>query len=233
MMHIFYLHGFASSPMSTKAQFLAGRLAARGLTLQCPDFNQPDFSTLTMSRMLQQTEERIAMMMPGNVMLIGSSMGGFVAVEAAARAVNQARHPIAQLILLAPAVELEWKRLTEVGPDEPATPKRDSAKAGIERWRRSGSIAVFHYAYDEPRRLGFSFYEDAIRYAPARRRLATPMVIFQGRRDESVDPASVERFAKAQPHATLHLVDDDHQLKNSLETIWVEVARLLPPSLSP
>ena len=43
MMHIIYLHGFASSPMSTKAQFLAGRLAARGLTLQCPDLNQPDF----------------------------------------------------------------------------------------------------------------------------------------------------------------------------------------------
>ena len=123
-MHIFYLHGFASSPMSTKAQFLAERLAARGLTLQCPDFNLPDFSTLTMSRMLQQTEERIAMMMPGNVMLIGSSMGGFVAVEAAARAVNQARHPITQLILLAPAVELEWERLTEVGPGEPATPKQ-------------------------------------------------------------------------------------------------------------
>src|SRR5438105_4713079 len=240
MMHIFYLHGFASSPMSTKAQFLAGRLAARGLTLQCPDLNQPDFSTLTMSRMLQQTEERIAMMMPGNVMLIGSSMGGFVAVEAAARAVNQARHPIAQLILLAPAVELEWKRLTEVGPDEPATPKRDSAKAepatpkrdsakaGIERWRRSGSIEVFHYAYDAPRRLAFSFYDDASRYAPARRRLETPIVIFQGRRDESVDAASVERSAKGQPHATLHLVDDDHQLKNSLEAIWVEIARLLP-----
>ncbi|TMP95577.1 MAG: alpha/beta fold hydrolase [Verrucomicrobia bacterium] len=227
-MHIFYLHGFASSPMSTKAQFLAERLAVRGLTLQCPDFNQPDFSTLTVSRMLQQIEKRIEMMVPGNVVLIGSSMGGFVAVEAAARAVNQARHPITQLILLAPAVELEWERLTEVGPGEPATPKRDSAKAGIERWRRRGSIEVFHYAYDEPRRLAFSFYEDAISYAPARRRLETPMVIVQGRRDESVDPAGVERFAKAQPLATLHMVDDDHQLKNSLEAIWVEIARLLP-----
>src|SRR5438477_437815 len=170
---------------------------------------------------------------------------GSCRASGAGGAVNQARHPIAQLILLAPAVELEWERLTEVGPGEPAspkresgkaepaTPKRDSAKAEIERWRRSGSIEVFHYAYDAPRRLAFSFYEDAIRYAPARRRLETPMVIFQGRRDESVDAASVERFAKAQPHATLHLVDDDHQLKNSLETIWVEVARLLPPSLSP
>ena len=214
--HIFYLHGFASSPISTKAQFFGERLAARGVQLQCPDFNQPDFSTLTVSRMLQQTEQRIEMMVPGNVVLIGSSMGGFVAVEAAARAVNQARHPITQLILLAPAVELEWERWTEIGP------------GGIERWRRSGSIDVFHYAYDEPRRLGFSFYEDAIRYAPARRRLETPMAIVQGRRDESVDPAGVERFAKAQPHATLHLVDDGHQLKNSLEFMWREIESRLP-----
>ena len=101
-MHFFYLHGFASSPRSSKAEFLARQYAARGLTLHTPDFNLPDFSTLTVSRMLQQLEERIRVMPPGEILLIGSSLGGFVAVEAAARAVNQARHPISRLILLAP-----------------------------------------------------------------------------------------------------------------------------------
>src|ERR1700682_559819 len=79
-MHIFYLHGFASSPQSTKAQFFSERLAARGLTLHCPDFNQPDFSKLTVSRMLQAIETGIAALPPGDVILIGSSLGGFVAV---------------------------------------------------------------------------------------------------------------------------------------------------------
>ena len=41
-----------------------------------------------------------------------------------------------------------------------------------------------------------------------------PMAIFQGRRDETVQPASVARFAQAQPNATLHLLDDAHPLKD-------------------
>jgi pimeloyl-ACP methyl ester carboxylesterase len=215
-MHIFYLHGFASSPQSTKAQFFSERLAARGVKLHCPDFNQPDFATLTVSRMLKQMERRIEALPPGDVILIGSSLGGFVAVEAAARGVNQARHPVTQLVLLAPAVELEWEQWPEIGP------------GGIERWRRNGSIEVFHYAYDGPQPLEFSFYEDAIRYSPASRRLEAPMLIFQGRRDESVQPATVERFARAQPDAELYLLDDDHQLKGSLDVIWRAIESRIP-----
>ena len=214
-MHVFYLHGFASSPDSSKAQFLSAKLARAGQKLHCPDFNQPDFSTLTISRMLQQLEKRIAALTPGEVVLIGSSLGGFVAIEAARRQVSRAHHPISRLVLLAPAIELEWERWSEVGP------------GGIDRWRRHGEIEVFHYADDRPHRLKFSFYEDAIRYHPEAARLALPMLIFQGRRDESVDPRSVERFARAQPNATLHLVDDEHQLKNSLDVIWSETARAL------
>jgi pimeloyl-ACP methyl ester carboxylesterase len=217
-MHVFYLHGFASSPHSSKAQFLATRLAERNLHLHCPDFNQPDFSSLTISRMLQQTEKRIAALPPGDVMLIGSSLGAFVAVEAAARNVSAARHPVAQLVLLAPAIEPEWERWPEVGP------------GGIERWQRTGEIDIFHYAFREPRRLRFSFYEDARRYHPAARRLAQPVLIFYGRRDESVSAASVERFAEAQPNATLHMLDDEHQLTNSLEFIWQRISETLIPT---
>jgi uncharacterized protein len=217
--HIFYLHGFASSPQGSKAQFLAGKLAAINLRLHCLDFNQPDFSTLTVSRMLQQLEKRIAALPPGDVVLIGSSLGGFVAVEAARRRVNHAHHPISRLILLAPALQLEWERWSEVRP------------GGIDRWRKAGAIEVFHFADGCMRPLKFSFYEDAIRYEPALARLSIPILIFQGRNDESVDALSVERFAKAQPDATLHLLDDEHQLKESLEFIWQETARAL--ALSP
>jgi pimeloyl-ACP methyl ester carboxylesterase len=215
-MHLFYLHGFVSSPHSTKAEFLSERLAARGLPLHCPDFNQPDFSTLTVSRMLRLLDERLAVLPPGNVILIGSSLGGFVAVEAAARSVAQSPHPVTQLVLLAPAVELDWERWPELGP------------GGVERWRTRGSIEIFHYAYHKPAALRFSFYEDAIRYSPGSKRLDTPMLIFQGRRDESVQPAAVERFARAQPHAKLYLLDDDHQLKESLNAIWRAMEFLIP-----
>jgi pimeloyl-ACP methyl ester carboxylesterase len=219
-MHFFYLHGFASSPKSSKAQFLSEKLAASGRHLHCPDFNQPDFSTLTVSRMLEQLENATTALAAGAVTLIGSSLGGFVAIEAARRQKLPA-HPITQLVLLAPAIELEWERWPEVGP------------GGIERWRRTGDVQVFHYAENRARALHFSFYADAIQYQPASARLPLPIVIFQGSRDESVDFRGVERFARAQPEATMHLLDDEHQLKDSLDFIWSETERALALSLEP
>ena len=87
-MVVIYLHGFASSPQSSKAMFFAERFAERGVKFVCPDLNHPAFSTLTVSRMLQQLEERISSLPPEDIVLIGSSLGGFVAVEAAARQVG-------------------------------------------------------------------------------------------------------------------------------------------------
>jgi alpha-beta hydrolase superfamily lysophospholipase len=169
--------------------------------------------------MLQQLEKRISSLPPGEIVLIGSSLGGFVAVEAAARQVGRARHPMSHLVLLAPAVELEWHRWSELGP------------GGLERWRTTGDVEIFHYALNRPAQLRFGFYEDAERYHPASRTIDLPILIFQGRQDDSVSPESVERFSKRQPDATLHLLDDGHQLKNSLDFIWAETARFL--SLSP
>lgn len=214
-MVVLYLHGFASSPQSSKATFFAERFGAAGVKFLCPDLNAPAFSMLTVSRMLQQLEKRISSLPPSEIVLIGSSLGGFVAVEAAARQVGEARHPISRLVLLAPAVELEWDRWSEVGP------------GGVDRWRKEGDVEVFHYALQRQERLKFGFYEDAARYHPALRQLPIPMLIFQGRQDESVSPAIVERFAQRQPSATLHMLDDGHQLKNSLEFIWTETANFL------
>jgi pimeloyl-ACP methyl ester carboxylesterase len=217
-MHVFYLHGFASSPQSSKATFFSDRLAELGVRMHCPDFNRPEFSTLTISRMLQQLEKRIAALPPGDVCLIGSSLGGFVAVEAAARQVSKARHPIKRVVLLAPAVELEWDKWNEIG------------RFGITAWRRTGEIEVFHYAYNELRRLKYRFYEDAARYRASEKRLDQPLLIFQGRLDESVSPAVVEEFAGRQPTATLHMLDDTHQLKNSFDFIWRETSKVFFPS---
>jgi pimeloyl-ACP methyl ester carboxylesterase len=86
---------------------------------------------------------------------------------------------------------------------------------------------VFHYADDKPHPLKYGFYQDAQRYNPSLRRLSPPMLIFQGRQDESVSPAIVEKFASTQPDATLHLLDDSHQLKDSLDVMWRETSRFL------
>ena len=119
-----YLHGFASSPQSTKAMVLTERLGHHGVRLVAPDFNEPDFFTLTVTRMLEQTDREIAALPPEPVALIGSSLGGFVAVHAAAQQKADTTRPIAALVLLAPALEFGRDRLAA----------RDQA-----RWRRGGS----------------------------------------------------------------------------------------------
>lgn len=76
--HYIYLHGFASSPQSTKAQYLTDRFHRVGIELQVPDLNDGDFSHLTISR---QVEQVIALFPKTTipVTLIGSSLGGLTA----------------------------------------------------------------------------------------------------------------------------------------------------------
>ena len=108
-MQVLYLHGFASSPQSSKARFFAGRLAARDISVAVPDLNQPDFSTLTVSRMLEQVSELIARS-AGPVSVVGSSLGGFVAVQAARQ------HPDRDAPrALAPALDFDGNRLLNWG----------------------------------------------------------------------------------------------------------------------
>jgi Predicted esterase len=82
---VFYLHGFASSPKSTKVGYFRERLREHGIDLHCPDFNAPEFSTLTMTRMLDQLETAIAGIGAEPVTLMGSSLGGTLAILAASR----------------------------------------------------------------------------------------------------------------------------------------------------
>ncbi len=209
-MHVFYLHGFASSPGSSKAVRIAERLARYGVPLHRPDFNQPDFSTLTLSRMIEQTRRAIRALPPAPVVLIGSSLGGLAALYVAAQAGDEGRR-VARLILLAPALDFGRARLRELGP------------AGLARWRETDRLDVYHYGEGKMRFVRYTLYEDALQYDAAAVHLDRPTLIFQGRRDTAVDPAEVERFARAQPHVRLRMLDDDHQLLASLPVILDEI----------
>ena len=83
-MRLIYLHGFASGPMSNKAQFFRRRFEEIGVEMQIPDLSEGNFETLTISGQLRVIE-RIAG--GADVRLIGSSMGGYLA------ALYAARHP--------------------------------------------------------------------------------------------------------------------------------------------
>lgn len=208
---IVYLHGFASSPRSTKAAFFAERLRAHGISLSCPDFNQPDFTSLTITRMLAQVAAEVDASPGEPVTLIGSSLGGAIAILAAAR--MPAR--VTQLILMAPAVLF-------AKPGHGALPPER-----IEEWRRKGVLSFFHYGADAERPLSVDFYDDSLRYDAFNAVFQQPALVFQGKHDTSVDAATVEAFCRARPRASLILLDDDHQLQASLPQIWKDTEAFL------
>jgi hypothetical protein len=201
-----YLHGFASSPSSSKATRFGRELAALGVPFACPDLNEPDFSTLTVTRMLEQTAAVIdGASLP--VALIGSSLGAFVALHAAAAA---GPGTVDRVMLMAPALDFGGNRLRQLG------------ETGIEEWKRSGKLHVHHFASGEVRDVGFALYEDAARYDAFTLNLRLPILVFQGRQDASVDPQMVERWAATRPNVRLRLLDDEHQLTTSVDAIWQE-----------
>jgi hypothetical protein len=210
--HVVYLHGFASSPGSSKARRFGRELSARGIGFSCPDLNEPAFETLTVTRMLAAAAEAIEGAAATPVALVGSSLGAFVALHAAVR---DAGHHVDRLILLAPAFDFGGNRLRQLG------------EVGIEEWRRQGSLRFFHYAYNEPREVGFALYKDAAAYDAFTVALDLPILIFQGRQDAAVDPAMVERWAAGRPNATLRMLNDEHQLAASVDGIWAESERFL------
>jgi pimeloyl-ACP methyl ester carboxylesterase len=210
-MHVLYLHGFASSAQSSKAAFFRSKLGAYGVEVHTPDFNEPDFSTLTVTRMIEQVHDTIQALSPGPVALIGSSLGGFVAVHAALAEARRVR----QMVLLAPALDFGGNRMRALGD------------RGIDEWRRSNRLDVFHYGFGKVMPVHYELYADAARYDAFHTKVEIPIQAFQGRRDTSVDPATVERWAETRPNVELHVLDDDHQLLGSLETIWAETARFL------
>jgi pimeloyl-ACP methyl ester carboxylesterase len=208
---IFYLHGFASSAKSTKAGYFAERFRAQGRTFVCPDFNAPDFRSLTMTRMLGQLEAEIAEAGDGPATVMGSSLGGTLAVLVAARLSSR----VERLILLAPAVMFAKPGHHLLPPEK------------IAEWRRQGALPFFHYAYDEERELDVAFYEDSLQHDAFEASFTQPTLIFQGMHDRSVDYRTVETFASVRPNASLTLLDDDHQLIASLPRIWADVASFL------
>lgn len=207
---VIYLHGFASGITSSKATYIGQRLRKRGVRFEAPDLNLPDFSTLTVTRMLEQTSALITAS-DEPVVLMGSSLGGFVAVNAAA----QRPADVSKLVLLAPALDFNEEGLKGPGG------------ACIEDWQRAGHLNVFHYGYGRMMPIHYELYADARRFDALHADLQMPVLVFQGRRDATVNPLTVESWAHSRSNVELHMLDDDHQLGASLGYIWDRLASFL------
>ncbi len=203
-----YLHGFASSPASTKARFFRERLEAEGCRVEVPDLSEGDFENLTISGQLRVIERVAA---GRRLALIGSSLGGYLA------ALYAARHPeIERLLLLAPAFGFARRWAATLG-------------AEFDEWKQKGYRMVYHYGERRFLPIRYRLIEDGFSYEdqPA---VAQPVLIFHGLRDSIVPPAISQEFAAAHPNARLELLDSDHELVDVLDQIWQRARDFLLPA---
>jgi alpha-beta hydrolase superfamily lysophospholipase len=216
-MRVLYLHGFASSAQSSKARMFTDKLSRLAVRVETPDFNLPSFETLTITRMIRQTLAIVEGEPESGepIALVGSSLGAFVAVHAAAQARTRGLASVDRLILLAPALDFGSNRMRELGSE------------AIENWRRTGQLQVFHFGFGRPMPVGYALYEDAAQYDAFSLDLLIPILIFQGTRDTVVDPEVATRFAEGRPNVRVRLLDDDHQLLQSFAMIWDESREFL------
>lgn len=206
-----YLHGFASSPRSQKAQTLRSRFAVRDIPLQIPDLNQDNFTALSLTRQIQQAINLLAD--ADSAVVIGSSFGGLTAAWLAEQPALQAK--LQKLVLLAPAFGFLDHWLPKLGPEQ------------LERWRSEGTLSVYHYGVARSLPLSYGFVQDAQRYLEQRLTHAVPTLILHGRHDAVIPIEASRAYASQRPWVQLIELESDHALADVQTEIWQQVRAFL------
>lgn len=210
--HYLYLHGFASSPNSSKAQYFQQRFAQQHIQLLIPNLNQEDFSSLTLTRQLQQVEG-ILLDIATPVTLIGSSLGGLTAAWLAQR-----HSQVQRLILLAPAFEFLQHWLPTLSVEQART------------WRETGYLTVYHYGEGQQQQLHYQFVEDLRSYPLPQLQPSVPTLILHGCNDEVIPIEESCRYAH-RPRVELVELLSDHALGDVKAQMWQIISTWL--SLTP
>ncbi|MCB0212674.1 MAG: alpha/beta fold hydrolase [Anaerolineae bacterium] len=199
---ILYLHGFLSSAQGTKADFLRQRLAAYPhVAFQAVEFNPTprDFEFMTITGQINRLRQYILERQYEAVSLIGSSLGGQVALHYAYRygGVNK-------LLLLAPALFYSVNRY---------------AINELAQWQISGVRTLWHDGLQADLPLRYQYHLDRLQYnQPVHPPVRT--LIIHGRNDDVVPITGSRQYASANPDSvTLVEVNSDHRLNDQLSII--------------
>jgi pimeloyl-ACP methyl ester carboxylesterase len=208
-----YLHGFASSPNSAKAQYLRSRFAQSHIDLAIPDLNAGDFSHLTITRQIQQVASEFLSHMydvlapqsqiQNGVTLIGSSLGGLTAVH-----LGQHYPQVQRLILLAPAFGFLSHWLPTLGNEKLAS------------WQQEKYLMVYHYGEGKHLPLCYDFVMDARQYQEETLQRSIPTLILHGKNDEVIPIQASDDYAQKRPWVNLVELNSNHSLDNVMTEIW-------------
>lgn len=207
-MKFLYLHGFASSPSSTKANFFFKHLDELSQDIEVLDLNGANFTELKISLLIENIKSQYNTY--EKITLIGSSMGGLVALNLAESMPN-----IQKVILLAPALKINtlWPKIV--------------GEVGMQFWHDKGYLPIYHYGMKQEINLHYEFITDLQQIRDDNFKRNIPALIFHGLNDVTIPCQVSSEYSASHPCAVLHLLDSDHSLEDSLLFIWQHVAKFL------
>ena len=200
-----YLHGFASSSQSLKAQKFKKLFASKNIPLIIPDLNQNDFYNLTLTRQIKQISSHIENA-PNSVILIGSSLGALVSAFVAEK-----QEKVKGIILLAPAFYFFSHWLEKLDKDT------------LNTWKSQGELSIYHYGCKQELPLSYQFILDGKNYDETLLKRPVPTLIFHGKNDEVIPIKSSYTYAKNRKWVKLIEIDSDHSLNDRIPEIWKQI----------
>jgi pimeloyl-ACP methyl ester carboxylesterase len=204
MRRLLYLHGLGSGPSSRKGLAVEAAFAER-FDVQRLELRVPTPETLRPEAMIDVVRAALE----DGAIVAGSSLGGRIAAEVAARDPR-----VSRVLLLAPAFGLteRWRRRA---PDE------------IARWEASGYIPMHDHMADRESRVDVGFFHafEALDRAGAPD-VRQPTLVMHGWHDATV-PIEGSRAWVAGRDARLIELDDAHELTDSIPRIVAEMETFL------
>ena len=210
---VVWLGGFKSDMQSTKGEYLDAWAARTGRALLRFDYSGHgqsggDFEAGTISRWLDETLSVLAHYLSERPILVGSSMGGWIALLAARR-LRETRQDLAPvgIVLIAPAVDMTERLMWERFPEDI---KRAVEETGVY-YRPSA------YSPDDPYPITKALIEDGRNHLLLGEPIQTgcPVHVLQGMEDPDVPWQHALELVEHLPGDSVSLTlikDGDHRL---------------------
>ncbi len=205
-----YVHGFGENLGGKRVRLIVDALEKAGYGCDVPDLHRPSFREVTISAALEGLEQVLRRWQgDGPRLLIGASMGGYVATRwAMAHGDWNGR-----LMLLAPGMGMAGRWPILVGEER------------MERWENEGLLRLPGPS-ERLEAVEWGFVQD-MREQPAVERVPQGTVIIHGRRDRTVPIDISRRLSKCSGGARLLEVQDGHALMQSLDIVIEEALDIL------
>lgn len=209
-----YLHGFASSPASSKARAFIDWGRARGTDIHALDLRVPSFERLLFSAIVARVREAIdaAGGPSARVALIGSSLGGLTACRVAEQDPR-----VSAVFAMAPAFRLVERWRATLGD------------AAWEKWRSEGFREVDDHLTKAKAKVHHGFVDELERLDAGYPDVRVPVCIVHGTKDDVVDIDRSRDFSRGKRHVRLVEVDDGHELVASIPRILSEAEVFFSP----